>query len=468
MPQVLSDANLQRTLNEELDPVLRQELALRVVAMRIFKVKTVPISGKYLRIVAKYGGNFYGAGRPEPDGTHKLPGMNASSLYQDRRAKLRTLEMKHYRRAYYTTVDMSGWVRAAPQTESGGFSNVGKLIMDDTVENLKEMVSHRLASGQHGVYGKVASVSSNVVTLVAADVNIPWGGNRFMREGMVHDFTSGSYFTALRTSLDKERGRMLDSVSEDTSTPTITYNDLGTAAVDNAIAANDHIVMFDSRDTSAIASGEYDTKCYQPQGIMDAVNNASDAQYAIATYGGLDPTAYTPLQSIRVHNSGTLRVVQLDDFNLAYEKVEIDQYAGDRPNLIYTTPSVRRKVAAFLTPTSGNLGTTTNVRYNDIGRSNVNVGIPGIEITTLGATGSMPLYADPLAPHHRIYLCNTKTLMMVQDEAPGFIDDDGQTLRINEGEDAFWAGWKMYTTGLICWHRRKNAYIVDATGDPLS
>lgn len=468
MAQILADANLQRTLNEELDPVLREELNLRVIAMRLFKMKTVPVSGKYYRIVAKYGGNFYGGGRPEADGVNKLPGMNPGANYQDRRAKLKTLEMKHYRRAFYTTVDMSGWVRNAPASESGGFSNIGKLIMDDTVENLKEMVSMRLATGQHGVYGKVASKSSNVLTLDPASENLPWGGNRYLREGMVNDFTAGSYFAALRQSLDKERGRLLTTLSEDSSTPTATYDDLGTAAVDNNIADNDHIVMFGTRAESAIVAGEYDTKCYQPQGLMDAINDTSDSQYAVSTYGGLDPTSYVPLQSIRVHNGGTLRVASLDDFNLAYEKIEVDPHGGDRPNLIYTTPSVRRKIAGFLTATSGNLGTTTNVRYNDIGRSNQNIGIPGIEITTLGGTGSMPLYADPLAPHHRIYLCNTKTMMMLQDKEPGFIQDDGKTLRMNEGEDAFWAAWKMYTTGLITWHRRKNGVIVDCTGDPLS
>lgn len=472
MAQVLSGSDLQRVLLEEVDPLLRMELNLRVIAMRLFKVKTAAISGKYWKVVAKYGGNFYGGGRPEANGTNKLPGMNANSSFQDRRAKLKTIELKFYRRAWYTTVDMSGWVRAAPQTDSGGFGNTGKMIIEDTVENLKEMMSARLASGQHSVHFRVAAggVSTNDIAVEPASSNYPWAGNRMVREGMVFDFTTGSYFTELRTVAAgaKNRARQVTAVSEDNSAPTVSFDDLGTAGVDNTIAANDHAVMFDTRAESAISAGEYDDKCYQPMGIMDAINNSSDGQYTFSTYGGQTVSSNKVLDSIRVHNSGTLRVVSLDDFNLAYEKIEVDPNAGDRPNLIYTTPSVRRKFASFLTPTTGNLGTTTNFRYNDIGRSNVNVGIPGVEITTLGANGSMPLYADPLAPHHRIYLANTKTMMMLQDRAPGFIDDDGQTLRMMEGEDAFYAAWKAYTTGLMTWFRRRNGYIVDATGDHLS
>lgn len=469
--QILSGSDLQRTLHEEVDPVMRDEMARRVTALKLFKLKTVPVSGKYYRIVIKYGGNFYGSGRVEEG---KLPGMDPTAYFQDQRSKLKTLELKFYKRFFYTTVDMTGPVRNAPATASGGFGNLGKMIMDDTVENLKEMVSLRYASGQFGILGKVASVSGNTVTLDPASVNTPFAGSRHLREGMVLDATAGAIGNALRAYADapKNRGRLLDSLGEDSATPTLTMNDMGTNGVDNTWADNDHLVMLNSRQESLIdTSGEYDTGFYQPMGIMDAIYNTADTQYAGAYYGGQDPTTNRVLQSIRVHNSGTLRVASLDHINLLHEQIEVDPNGGDAPNLMYTTPSVRRKVMGFLTPTvaSSDFSAETPVRYNDPGsKGMVNVGVAGIEITTIGSTGKKILYTDPLAPHHRIYLANTKTMMILQDRQPGFIDDDGMTLRMEEGTDSFFVGWKWYQTGIINWHRRKSGVIVDCTGDHLS
>jgi len=479
--QVLSGADLQRTLNEEVDPVLRDEIARRVTALKLFKLKTVPVSGKYYRIVVKYGGNFYGAGRPEMG---KLPGMDPTAAYQDQRSKIKTLQLLFYKRFFYTTVDMTGPVRNAPQTASGGFGNLGKQIMDDTVENLKEMVSLRYASGQFGIYGKLkasGAVSGNTVTMEPASVNIPFAGNRLFREGMVVDTTAGGIATALRaySAGVKNRGRLIDSVGEDSSTPTITMNDIGTAGVDNTFANGDHMLMFNSRveygnstpGTALATLADYQTGFYQPMGIMDAVYNTADTQYAGAYYGDQDPTTNRVLQSIRVHNSGTARIVSLDHINLCHEQIEIDPNGGDAPNLLYTTPSVRRQVMGFLTPTvaSSSFAAETPVRYNDPGsRGMVNVGVAGIEITTIGSTGKKVLYTDPLAPTHRLYLANTKTMMILQDRQPGFIDDDGLTLRMEEGTDSFFAGWKWYQTGIINWHRRKSGVIVDASGDHLS
>lgn len=477
--QVLSGSDLQRMLNEEVDPVLREEINLRTMAMRVFKLKTVPVSGKYYRIVLKYGGNFYGTGSGELD---SLPGMDANTAYQDKRSKVKTLQLLFYRRFFRTTVDMSGPVRSAPQTDSGGFGPLGKQIMDDTVENLKEMISLRFAAGQMAPYGEVGTavggVAANVVTLNPASSNIPWGGNRLIREGQVFSITNGATFTnALRTALTKDQGRLLDSMGEDTATPTLTFNDLGTQGVDNlwggagGNTTADKLFMLKSRSTSAITSSasDWSTLVNQPMGIMDAVNASTDSQYAVPYYGDQLRSSNRVLESVRVHNSGTLRVVSLDDINLAFERVEVDSVGGDAPNLIYTTPSVRRKIAGFLTATTGSTLTQSNpVRINDPGRSNVNLGIPGIEITTLGSKGSMMLNADPLAPHHRVYLVNTKTMMILQDKQPGFMDDDGLTLRNENGFDSFYVAWKWYNTGLINFHPRKSAYIVDATGDHLS
>src|SRR5258706_393630 len=108
--QAIAGSDLQRALNEEVDPVMREEINLRVTALRLFKLKTVPISGKYYRIVLKYGGNFYGSGRPEMGA---YPGMDATANIQDKRSKLKTLQLLFYRRFFYTTVDMTGPVRNA-------------------------------------------------------------------------------------------------------------------------------------------------------------------------------------------------------------------------------------------------------------------------------------------------------------------------------------------------------------------
>ncbi len=485
--QVLSGSDLQRTLNEEVDPALREELNLRTTELRLFKVKTVPVSGKYYRIVVKYGGNFYGSGRREGA---KIPGLSGTSGVQDQMSKIRTLELKFYRRFFYTAVDMSGPVRNAPATKSGGFGNLGKLVMDDTVENLKEMISTRFAGSQAGVFGKIVSVSGNTVTLEPLTTNIPWAGNNKIRIGMVMDVTAGAVYNALRLGypdggLRYNSGRVVSAVSEDTSTCTVTFADddgvgLGTAAVDNDWAAGDHLVMYDSRGTAAIATADdYDTDLYQPMGIMDAVNNSGDSLFSNSYYGGLQKSSYVVLESLRVHNSGTLTRPTLDMINLAFERVEVDPYAGDAPNLIYCYPSIRRQIAAHLTATASREGTSpadptqgvSNInpsRLMDPGRSNANLGIPGVEITTLGNKGAMMLYVSALAPMHRLILANTKTMLILEDKAAGFMDDDGQTLRNYPGYDGFYVVWKWYCSGLICWHPRKNAYITDLKGDPLT
>ena len=41
--QAIAGSDLQRALNEEVDPVMREEINLRVTALRLFKLKTVPI-----------------------------------------------------------------------------------------------------------------------------------------------------------------------------------------------------------------------------------------------------------------------------------------------------------------------------------------------------------------------------------------------------------------------------------------
>ena len=470
--QTIAGSDLQRALNEEVDPVMREEINLRVTALRLFKLKTVPISGKYYRIVLKYGGNFYGSGRPEMG---KYPGMDPTSNIQDQRSKLKTLQLLFYRRFFYTTVDMTGPVRNAPQTDSGGFGNLGKMIMDDTVENLKEMISLRFASGQIAPLAEIATggVAANVVTVNPATTNVPWAGNRLIREGAVVDVTSGSGFAnALRTAGIKDRGRLLDSMSDDCTTATLTFNDLGTAGVDNNWTAADKLFMYNSRVATAItsAAADYQTGPYQPMGILDAVNESNDGQYAIPYYGDQLRSSNRVLQSIRIHNGGSLHTIPLDEINLLYERIEVDANAGDAPNLLYTTPSVRRKIAAFLTATVGSTLTQASpVRFNDpSSRGNVSVGIPGIEITTLGGRGSMMLNTDPLAPHHRLYAINTKTMMILQDKQPGFVDDDGLTLRMESGTDSFFVAWKWYNTGLINFHPRKSGYIVDAAGDHLT
>lgn len=486
--QVLSGSDLQRTLNEEVDPALREELNLRTTALRLFKVKTVPVSGKYYRIVVKYGGNFYGRGTAEGG---QLPGLGTTSGVQDAMAKLKTLELKFYRRFFYTAVDMSGPVRNAPATKSGGFGNLGKMVMEDTVNNLKEMVSQRFASTQAGVLGKILSKSNNTVTVEPLTTNIPWGGNNRIREGMVLDATNGSWYNALRLGLESggpqyNEGRRVDSVSTDESTATVTFlgtdgaTGLGTDAVDNTWAAGDHLVMSKSRAKTAISTADdYDTDLYQPMGIMDCVNLSSDSLFSNAYYGGLAKSSYQVLESIRVHNSGTLQRPTLDLINLAFERVEVDPYAGDAPNLLYCYNSIRRQIVAHVTATASREGTSptdptqgvSNInpsRLMDTGRSNVNLGIPGVEITTLGNRGAMMLYTDPLAPMHRLILANTKTMMILEDKAAGFMDDDGQTLRNYPGYDGFYVVWKWYCSGLICWHPRKNAYITDLKGDPLT
>lgn len=469
----LANTELTRLLNEEVDPVLKTAINRRVVERTLFKVKTRPVSGKYFLSKSVTGGNFRLGGRPEGG---YIPGFNPDALLQDKFSKLKTQETRYKRRYLYTSVDVTGPMRAAPKTPSGGFENIAGLVIKDTVDNLPEMISRKFAVGQAGVLGRISSISGNTVTLVAANApataaaSYPYAGNRYFREGMVIDCINGSSpLGALRTNetYTKNKGRVIDEVSDDGTTCTLTMNDMGTNGTDNDWAAGDLLVEHGTRQDGAInEQSEFEDGFYDPLGIPDAVQDGSDSLYSMTYMGNLAVASYKTMQSIKVNNTNNANLT-VKMSNLLLEKIQYDSTAGGVPSETYCSPSVYRKMAEpFTTQSSTGMSTDNPIRWQQPGMGPVNVGVSGIVVNNFNAgNGSRVFRVSPFAPHFRCFFIAKEELEMLQEREPGFLDDDGLNLRQTPGKDEFTLIWKWYCSGIINKHPRKSGYITGLNGD---
>lgn len=482
--QTLAGSDVYRLLNEEVNPVLIEMINRRSVERKLFSVKTHPVSGKYYLDKAVIGGNFRLGGRPEGG---YIPGFDPTATVYDKFSQMKTMETRFKRRYLYTAIDFTGPMRQAPKTSTGGFENLAQMVIKDTVDNLPEMISRKWAGTQKGILGQISSVSTSggisTITLVPANApataaaSLPWAGNRLFREGMVLDAvtgTSGSPNTPNPNgALRGVRGRYITDISDDGTTCTITMN--GSVETDgvssDAWVQGDLLIEYGTRSASAISSSaDYEDNLYDPMGIQDCVQDGSDALMSNAYHGNALVSSYKTLQSHKIVNTNnTAWTVQM--VNRLAERIAMDSMAGGESDLLYTTPSVYRSgLTAFNTTTNfaGGVGMSGHspMRYNNVGKGEkINVGVAGVEVNTLGSTGSKTIFTSPFAPHYRMFAIQKGTLEILQEKEPGFMDDDGLTLRNTPGKDEFAVVWKWYCSGLKSNHPRKNGYITGLSGD---
>lgn len=477
--QNLSSTDINRFLNEEVSPILTRAINVRSVERQFLRCVTRPISGQYFLEKAKTKGNFRFSGRPERG---KIPGFNPDQNRQDRFAPLGSEQRKFKRRFCYTAVDVTGPMRQAPKTDSGGFENIASMVIEDTVENLPESISRKLAGTQAQVLGQIDNISGNEIRLVPANnpaspaTAYPWAGNRYFREGMVLDAVSGSApYNALRTGTG-DRSRQVTGVSTDGATAatcTITMDNIATAngGAANAWAAGDLLIEADTRQDGAIdTQSEFDDGLYDMLGIMDGIQNGSDPVFSATYYASLIVAGNRTQQSISL-NLAAMTQLTVDHVNRLLEQMMYDPVSGGsiENHVLYATPSVHRHMAKQYTVTanqnSRGLAQETPIRYMNPGKGRLNVGISGLEIVPMGAKGSKVIYVSPFAPHYRLYAIEKSLFTMYQENEPGFMNADGLTLRNKEGEDVWNTVWHWYASGPGTKLPRGHGYITGLQGD---
>jgi hypothetical protein len=477
--QTTATTSIRNMMHEQLEDKVFLAMQLESPELQIFKLKTKQLNGKYLRL------NFQDAGnsRFEPRAENAfLPGDDPATDVQDQRAGLSVKEMKFGRRQMYASVDFTGPMAAAVKSKEGGYENLMEARFKDTERNLVERVGIALATGEQSIMGIIKSVNktTGVATLygqneaggASVSVALPEVGNRYIRPGMVLDCVAGSSAGAGRNGdlrvTTNDKGRRVTARSRDIAAPTVTFAAAGSDLLGNAWDADDFLTLRGARRATGPASAtDSEDAFYGPRGLLDVVDDGTLQPY----YGQLDRTAAGNefLQCQRLGNAGTLRSISLDLINQACETGEV--VAGSRPDVIYTTPSIRRQLVKFLTATikSGSdvVASSNPTRYNQPGAEKITIGVNQFDVLTLGPSGRMTIMSSRLAPHHMVFLLQRDTTMLFQDSAPGFMDNDGLKVRNIDGTDSFKSVWKWYAPGMICQQPWKNIRIDDVTGSLL-
>lgn len=469
--QALTDSPIQNLLFENIHPVLEQAINIRSVERSMINVEKRPVSGKYYRIDELIGGNFRYEGRPEGG---YLPGKNPSGQLQDQSATLQTLEMRFKRRLMYSSVEFSGPMDNAPKTSDGGYDKLSAIVMEQTTNAFPEMISSKLARGNLGIKGEVASVntSTGVVTLVAANApstaatSKPWAGNRFFREGDVCDIVANNASApnplgALRTGV-ADKGRRVTAISRDGTAPTVTFADLSSTT----IAAGDLLVTTGERQDSAIsAQADYENGLYGGYGIMDAIQDGTDSLYSLAYYGNVQVSSQRLLQSFKITNTNNA-VLTVDMCNQLIAQMFNDSLGGTDPDFIYCTMDVYRNFAKGFTTFAASGASTNLARWTNPGAGfTPTVGVSGIEVNNIGTSGSKKFMVSPFAPHYRAYFIRKDSLIILSDLPLGVMNNDGLTLRQVPGTDMWAVDYKAYESGVVCLKPARNGYIVGLTGD---
>ena len=471
------DGGLDEFLKENVYPQLQDAINIRSKERQIFSgIEDGRIDGKWFRLSFLTKGNFRLDGRAERD---YLPGTDTSVTgANDAFPTLEGIEAKFNRKQLYSGIELSGPAFEAGRG-AGGFEEMGRLIMKQTMDAFPESVSRTWATGRAGILGELGATPGNgatSLTLVEADAPaseaeaVPWAGNRLIRPNMVIDFVAGAAGPvfdidgALRSDGSKgERGRLVSAVSEDNGAPTITIDALGTS---HAVAAADLIVPYKSRVAAAITQGTTsEASWYGADGIMDAVNNSSDPHYTMTYYGQLSKASNPVLQSKMLGSGATPAALTLSQMNRLAEMISVDPAGGGEPDVGYCTPGVWRKFIENNNLVSFSSNNPT--RFQEPGKGfKPTLGVSGITVNNIGMTGQLTTYVSPLAPQYRYYMMQRSTLLMLQDKALGTLDRDGLSWRMNgSSKDAWMLFFGWYCTGIVNKAPVRSGYILNVLGD---
>lgn len=473
------DGGLDEFLKENVYPNLQDAINIRSEERQIFSgIEDGRIDGKWFRFSFLTKGNFRMEGRAE---RAYLPGTDTSvTNANDAFPELAGIEAKFNRKQLYSGIELSGPAFEAGRG-AGGFEELGRLIMKQTMDAFPEMVSRQWATGRSQVLGELASTpGAGATSLTLKEANgpsteanaVPWAGNRLVRPGMVLDFVTGTGTVsdidgAVRTTTaQNERGRLVSAVSEDNSTPTVTIDALGAS---HNLADGDLLIPYNTRVTAAITQGsDSEAKWYNADGIMDAVNNSSDPHYPMTYYGTLAKASNPVLQSKMLNASASVAAMTLAQVNRLCEQIKVDPNGGGEPDVGYCTPGVWRKFIE-----SNNLvaiSSSSPQRFVEPGKGfKPTLGVSGVQVNVIGAAGQMTTYTSALAPQYRYYAVQRSTLMMLQDKPLGTLNRDGLDWRMNgTAKDAWMLFFGWYCTGIVNKAPVRSGYILNVAGDQLT
>lgn len=201
-------------------------------------------------------------------------------------------------------------------------------------------------------------------------------------------------------------------------------------------------------DGTPVTDNLYDDTTYLPyrQGSKGAAIDGLDKIVsASGTYLGLNRStaslAFWKAQELA--NGGTNREVTLNLLQQAVDQVE--QNSPGTTKVMITTHAIWRKLADILVP---------DKRYE--GGS---MKLPSW-CKALWFRDDIAIVRDKFAIPNRIYGLDTDTFKLYQDSEGGFIDEDGQILRLVPDKDQFQASWRRYLQ-LVCHDPASNFVIKD-------
>lgn len=201
----------------------------------------------------------------------------------------------------------------------------------------------------------------------------------------------------------------------------------------------------------ATGDGTWDDKTYRvySQGSRDQVLTGMQTYIADApttgTVLGLDraTAANAFWRNQYLGNAGTNREIT---FELMQEMIDtIEQNSPGAPKLMITTHAIWRKIAKILTGDKRYPGEMTKLK----GWCNA-----------VHFAGLPPIVRDKHCPANHMYFLDLDTWAIYQDGEGGFIDEDGQILRLVEDSDAFQAAWRRFIQ-LVCHDPASNGVLFD-------
>jgi len=183
---------------------------------------------------------------------------------------------------------------------------------------------------------------------------------------------------------------------------------------------------------------------YRQTSRNDAIDGLSSIISATGTYLGINrATAGNEYWKAQVlSNGGTNRPLTLELMQEMTDQIEIN--SNGTPKLIVTSHALWRELASQL---------VADKRYK--GESmKLNGWCEALDFR------GIPVVRDKYAPANKMWFLDTDTWTIYHDSEGGFIDEDGQILRMVTDNDQFEAAWRRYLQ-LVCADPASNGLLSD-------
>lgn len=261
-----------------------------------------------------------------------------------------------------------------------------------------------------------------------------------------HSSSAAGKFSLPKAGSGIKVGQIIDLI-DDITTPVGTDHDHDVLVQSVKEHASDSTKLDVVTDSSA-GDGTWNDETYYAyrQGSRDAAIDGLDKIVsASGTYLGLNRStaSLSFWKAQELANSGTNREITLNLLQQAVDQVE--QNSPGTTKVMITTHAIWRKLADIIVP---------DKRYDG----------GSMKLPTwckaLWFRDDIAIVRDKFAIPNRIYGLDTDTFKLYQDSEGGFIDEDGQILRLVSNKDQFQASWRRYLQ-LVCHDPASNFVIKD-------